>query len=204
MQDVLRFSCALFLAGASFGFAQNSTPATNAQSMGNAAASGATGMANNAANTAGNAATNAMSGTMSGDSAAEANIQKMEEELGQAYRAHDGAPFSKYLDDNIVVIFPGHREDGKAAVIQGITSNTCTETSSSDSDFAYKWISPDVVMVTYKSKSDETCKGKKSPAEEYNTSVWHRKGGNWMNMFHQSTPDTTAATAEAAEPSGAL
>jgi hypothetical protein len=40
---------------------------------------------------------------MSGDPATETNIQKMEQELRQAVKTHDTVPFTKYIDDNIVV-----------------------------------------------------------------------------------------------------
>ncbi len=85
-------------------------------------------MANEVSGMSNTAASGSM-GAMSGNPMVETNVAKMEQELGDAYKAHDAAPFQKYLDDNVVVIFPGHREVGKASVIKGITSNPCTVNS---------------------------------------------------------------------------
>ena len=74
---------------------------------------------------------------MSGDPATETNIQKMEQELRQAVKTHDTVPFTKYIDDNIVVFgAAGWKAVGKAEVLQGVKSNPCTLNSTAMSDFA--------------------------------------------------------------------
>lgn len=206
MHDAIRSTCAFLLLSASFAFSQ-STTTSNGQNAGAATTPGATtnsGVANEASGMSNTAASGSMD-TMSGNPAVEANIAKIEQELGQAYKAHDAAPFTKYLDDNVVVIFSGHKEQGKATVIQGITTNPCVVNSTVSSDFTYKWISPDAVLVTYADKVDETCGGKPSSPMDYNTSVWRRKGGDWVNIFHQSTTGVPTVPAETAvSPSGML
>jgi hypothetical protein len=125
---------------------------------------------------------------MSGDPATEANIQKMEQELTQAVKNHDTVPFTRYIDDNIVVFgAAGWKAVGKAAVLQGVESNPCTVNSTALSDFAYKWISTDAVLLTYTLTEDRTCQGKTAAAKEFTSSLWHKTGGTWTTIFHQET-----------------
>jgi hypothetical protein len=125
---------------------------------------------------------------MSGDPATEANIQKMEQELAQAAYANDTVPFTKYIDDNIVVFgAAGWKAVSKAEVLQGVKSNPCTVNSTAMSDFAYKWISADAVLVTYTITEDRTCQGKTAAAKEFTSSLWHQTGGTWTTIFHQAT-----------------
>jgi hypothetical protein len=125
---------------------------------------------------------------MSGDPATEANIQKMEQDLTQAVKAHDTVPFTKYIDDNIIVFdAAGWKAVGKAEVLQGVKSNPCTINSTAMSDFAYKWISTDAVLVTYTLIEDRTCQGKTTATKEYTSSLWRKTGGTWTTIFHQET-----------------
>jgi hypothetical protein len=125
---------------------------------------------------------------MSGDPDTDANIQKMEQELTQAVKNHDTVPFTKYIDDNIVVFgAAGWKAVSKAEVLQGVKSNPCTVNSTAMSDFAYNWISRDAVLVTYTLTEDRTCQGKTATTKEYTSSLWHKTGGTWTTTFHQET-----------------
>jgi hypothetical protein len=135
---------------------------------------------------------------MSGDPATETNIQKMEQELRQAVKTHDTVPFTKYIDDNIIVFgAAGWKALGKAEVLQGVKSNPCTLDNTAMSDFAYKWISRDAVLVTYTLTEDRICQGKTAATKEYFSSLWHKTGGTWTTNFHQ---ETTVKTMTAAGP----
>ncbi len=173
MKNVIPAYCTLFLLATSVAFSQtapNSTPQ----------------------NTGSTAAAPAMAG-MNGDPATEASFQKMETELSQANAAHDTAPFTKYLDDNIVALGPGWKDTGKAEVLKDIQSNPCTIANPVLSGFSYKWISPDVVLVSYMSSQTATCKGKTMPTADHCNSLWQKKDGTWMAVFHQETADIPTA-----------
>lgn len=173
MKNAIRSCCTLFLLTASVAFSQNTTSGAP-QNTGSAAA--APGMA----------------GT-NGDPTTEANLQKMETELSQANTAHDTAPFTKYIDDNIVALGPGWKASSKADVLEGIKSTECTVANPTVSGFSYKWITPDVVLVSYMENYTSTCKGKTTPTAEHDTSLWQRKNGQWVVVFHQATADLPSA-----------
>jgi hypothetical protein len=169
MKNVIPACCTLFLLATSVAFSQtapNSTPQ----------------------NTESAAAVPAMAG-MNGDPATEASLQKMETELSQASATRDTAPFTKYIDDNIVALGPGWKDTGKAEVLKDIQSSPCTIANPVLSGFSYKWLSPDLVLVSYMANQTVTCKGKTTPAAEHDNSLWQRKNGTWLAVFHQGTAD---------------
>jgi hypothetical protein len=174
MKNAIGAYCTLFLLTTSVAFSQTmaSPPPQNA---GTAAA--APGMA-----------------SLNGDPATETNLQKMETELSQANAAHDAAPFTKYLDDNIVALGPGWKAANKADVLEGIKSTECTIANPTLAGFSYKWLTPDLVLVSYMENYTSTCKGKTTPTAEHDNSLWQRKNGQWMAVFHQATADLPSAT----------
>jgi hypothetical protein len=169
MKNAIRSYCTLFLLTTSVAFSQTA-PSSTPQNTGSAAAAPA--MA-----------------SMNGDPATEASLQKMETELSQASATRDTAPFTKYLDDNIIALGPGWKDMGKAEVLKEIQSGPCTIANPMLSGFSYKWISPDLVLVSYMSNQTETCKGKTTSTAEHDNSLWQRKNGMWVAVFHQGTAD---------------
>jgi hypothetical protein len=175
MKNAIRSCCTLFLLTTSVAFSQTTTSSTP-QNTGSTAA--APGMA-----------------SMNGDPTTEANLQKMETELSQAAAAHDTAPFTKYIDDNVVAVGPGWKASGKAEVLEGVKSTACTVTNPTITGFSYKWLTPDIVLVSYMENYTSTCKGKTTPTAEHDNSLWQRKNGQWVSVFHQATADVPTAMA---------
>jgi hypothetical protein len=171
MKIAIRAYCTLFLLTTSVAFSQT-TAGNTPQSAGTAGATPA----------------------MNGDPAIEANLQKMETELDQAAAAHDTAPFVNYLDDNIVALGPGWKAANKADVLEGLKSTACTVTNPTVSGFTYKWLSPDLVLVSYAETQSMTCNGKTVQAAEHDNSLWQKKNGRWMAVFHQGTADVPSTT----------
>ncbi len=193
MTNSIRCMCALLSLGASFGLAQSTSP-SNVQNTGQTTPSTAASAGATSATTSAQA-----TGSMSGDPAAEASLQKMEQELAQGIKAKDTAPFVKYIDDNIVAFGPGWRATGKAEVLKSITTSPCTVNSTALSDFTYKWISADAVLMTYTANDSQTCQGKNSSTVAYESSLWQKKDGKWLAIYHQETtrepmPATAAAS----------
>jgi hypothetical protein len=132
---------------------------------------------------------------MSGDPTTEASLQKMETELAQADVARDPAPFTKYLDDNIIALGPGWNDRSKAEVLKDIQSSPCAITNPTLTGFTYKWLTPDVVLVSYMLNQTETCNGKTMPGgDQHANSLWQKKNASWLAVFHQTTADVPNST----------
>ena len=128
-----------------------------------------------------------------GDPAVESSLQKMETELAKADTARDTAPFEKYLDDNIVALGPGWHSNGKAETLAGIKSSPCTSSDATLSGFSYRWLSPDMVLVSYMDSYTATCQGKARPTTERDSSLWQQKNGRWVSVFHQAPAEAPAS-----------
>lgn len=127
-----------------------------------------------------------------GNAAVEQDLQKIETSLWEAMKNHDAKPFERYLPDDFTDVRGDGMHQGKAAAIMDITSGNCTVNSYSLSGFHYLWLDTDHVVMIYQSTQDRTCGGKKGPGKDIYSSVWSKKGGKWMNPFHQGTPQSTA------------
>lgn len=50
------------------------------------------------------------------------------------------------------------------------------------------WIDNNAAVLTYKATSTGTAKGKAMTEVSQDSTVWHRRGGKWVAVFHQATP----------------
>ncbi|MGA9994964.1 MAG: nuclear transport factor 2 family protein [Pyrinomonadaceae bacterium] len=54
-------------------------------------------------------------------------------------------------------------------------------------DAQVKMINPDAALLTYKSTSIETYQGSKRTSNSYTATLWAKRGGKWVAVFHQRT-----------------
>lgn len=52
----------------------------------------------------------------------------------------------------------------------------------------YRALGPDAALLTYDLDIQASAAGKSAPSREYACSIWQRRGGRWMLVFHQTTP----------------
>lgn len=121
------------------------------------------------------------------DAAAEQTIQKLETRLWQAWKDHNAWPFEEHLTTDSVNLGSTH-ERGKANIVKSITSPNCKVADFSLSGFAYQWLDADAVIVTYVGTQKGVCNGSKIPSRVNASSGWVKRGGKWMNAFHQESP----------------
>ena len=72
-------------------------------------------------------------------------------------------------------------------VLKSTSDARCTVNSFSLYDFAYMWLDKDTVIMTYTATQDATCEGKKQGGKVFATSIWQKKGSQWLSPFHQET-----------------
>jgi hypothetical protein len=125
---------------------------------------------------------------MKSDAAAEQKVIELEKQLWEAWKNKNGEPFRQNLTDDFVAVTGSGVEVGKSKTVDDVTTTQCDVKSYSLSDNRVAWIDKDTALLTYKADEDATCGGQKLPATTYASSVWQRKGGKWMAVFHQETP----------------
>jgi hypothetical protein len=114
-------------------------------------------------------------------------LQKDEEAGWQAWKDHNPRLEKDFIADDAVNIADGLVSKGKEQVLKGITDSACVVNSFSLSDFAYKWLDKDTVLMTYTASQDATCSGRKQAGNVLASTIWQKKGGKWVSPFHQET-----------------
>jgi hypothetical protein len=104
-----------------------------------------------------------------------------------AWKDHNAKLVEAFTPDDAISIADGGVFKGKQQVLKSMTDPRCTVNSFSLSDFSYMWLDKDTVVMTYTGTQDATCDGKKQAGKVLATSIWQKKGGNWVSPFHQET-----------------
>jgi hypothetical protein len=91
------------------------------------------------------------------------------------------------ITEDVVSIGDGTMDRGKQQVLKILASGACVVNSFSLSDFTFRWVDKDALIVTYTANQDVTCGSKKQPGKVIASSLWVNKGGKWLSPFHQET-----------------
>ena len=113
-------------------------------------------------------------------------IAALEKQGWEAWKNNDSKPFQDLLSDRSVGFGKTGRQD-KAAMIKGFADNKCDVKSYSWSDQKLTNLSPDVVVMTFKSEQDYTCNGKKGDSPVYSATVYVREGDKWKNLLYMES-----------------
>ena len=114
-------------------------------------------------------------------------LQAKEQSGWQAWKDQDAKPFEQMIPDKAINIVAGTMMQGKQKVVEGLTNPPCEVKSFSLSDFSYMWLTRSTVLMTYTAHQDATCGAKQIPGEVLASSIWQKKGGQWLSPFHQET-----------------
>lgn len=117
-------------------------------------------------------------------------LSSVEKSLWEAWKNHDAAPFQEHLLENAVTIGGWGMESGKQAAIQSVESHDCGVKDYSFSDWAVHRLSDNVAVLTYKADQDVVCGGETAPANIVASSIYVRKGDQWMvGSYHETEID---------------
>jgi len=121
------------------------------------------------------------------NSAVEKSLETKEQAGWQAWKDHNPKLIEGMVPEQSIDIADGTVTKGTQQIVNGITSQNCSVNSFSLSDFSYMWLSKDTVLMTYTATQDATCSGKKQAGKVIASSLWQKKGGQWVSPFHQET-----------------
>ena len=117
----------------------------------------------------------------------EAMLIRQEKELWEAWKNKNAAPFEKALPADAVMV-DASGVGTKGQVVKEISNNPCEIRGYSLSNFKVTMINKDAAILTFKATQDFTCDGKAGPTPIYGSSIYVKRGGQWLNIFHQETP----------------
>ncbi|HEY0006525.1 MAG TPA: nuclear transport factor 2 family protein [Pyrinomonadaceae bacterium] len=127
----------------------------------------------------------------------ESMIIANEQKVLDAIKSRNQAGFTALVDQNGWVV--GSRGAMKiSAVLSSIFDPSYTITEYRMEDPQILMLDKDAALLSYKSINSATSNGKTESEVSYDSTVWVKRQGKWMAMFHQSTkvenpPAATAA-----------
>ena len=117
----------------------------------------------------------------------EQKLTSTEKQLFEAWKNHDMEPFKQNLTDDVMVVVGDGILQGRDKLIDAMTKEACEAKSYSLGDMKVSWVGKDAAVLAYKIDVDATCGGKKSPSPVYASSLWAKKNGKWLTVFHQES-----------------
>lgn len=124
-------------------------------------------------------------GSVTSDNPLEAMLIAREKEVWEQIKKKNGQVFATYLAEDLIYV----TRDGvhsKAETIKGIMEAGPQEVMLSD--WKVVMIDKDAAIVTYTTKFGAAVACGPAPVPARETTVWVKRGGKWLAIFHQDTP----------------
>ena len=117
----------------------------------------------------------------------EAGFMTLEKQAWDAFGKGDGKFFETFLVDESMVVTNGGFSS-KAQTVKDIGSKPCEVKSYSFSNFKVLMIDQNTALTTYEATQDATCGGQKSPSKVLASTIFVKRKGKWLGLFHQESP----------------
>jgi hypothetical protein len=124
-------------------------------------------------------------GQMKADKAVSDAVIAMEKKGWETWKMQDKTFLQGELSSDAVIVGDQGVADKTQYFKDSFTD--CKVKSYSLSDWNVTMFDKDTAMVTYKSMSDAMCGGKQAPANQWNSSLYMKRGSKWMNVFYQTS-----------------
>jgi hypothetical protein len=124
-----------------------------------------------------------------GKSSIEDMLIAREKEVWELIKKKDVQGFSAYLADEQLYV----SNDGvhsKAETGKGIAEGSLSELTLDE--WRVVMINKDTALVSYRAAAKGMVKGQESSGVSRESTVWARRGGKWLAVFHQTTPVESA------------
>ena len=108
-----------------------------------------------------------------------------EQKLWKAWQDKDAETFRKMLWPDAVLI-SGSGMESYTDVLENF-GEECEVRGFSLSDYAFRKMSDNVVLLTYMASQDATCDGRVLPSPVRASSIYVQRDGEWKNIFYQDS-----------------
>jgi ketosteroid isomerase-like protein len=126
-------------------------------------------------------------GAMSDHAAVEAALKANEQKIDDAFTKKDVATFQSFVAPDAFAIDP---TGGNTAseMIKQFPSMDYKVTNVKLSNHTFHWVDDNTVIMAYTWTGQGTAMGQPVPSPVYASTVWTKKNGKWVAVFHQETP----------------
>jgi hypothetical protein len=118
----------------------------------------------------------------------EATLTDIEKQSWVAWQHHDGSFFSHFLSDDHVEVGTNGIAT-KAQVVAYVGSSMCTVKSYSVDHFQATRFNDNTALLTYRAVQETTCGQVVVPSPTWVSSLFVRRGGQWVNALYQHTKE---------------
>lgn len=115
---------------------------------------------------------------------AESNFVARERELWDTIRRKDTNTFASFLAEDQLYV-TGDGMHSKAETVQIVSTLTLSELNMTD--FKVTMVDKDAALVTYRATGKGTFKGQPASFDEHDSTLWVKRGNQWLAVFHQDT-----------------
>jgi hypothetical protein len=116
----------------------------------------------------------------------EANFMALEKQAWDAFGKGDGKFFETFLVDEAMIV-GDFGASSKAQTVKDVNTKACELKSYEFSNFKVIMLDKNTALATYEATQDATCGGQKSPGKVFGSTVYVKRKGKWMGMFHQES-----------------
>ena len=116
----------------------------------------------------------------------ESNFMAMEKQAWEAFNKGDGKFFETFLVDE-AMIGTDAGFSSRAQTVKDVSTKPCDLKSFEFSEFKVMMIDKNTALVTYKALQDGVCAGQPVPKNVIASSVYVKRKGKWMAMYHQES-----------------
>jgi hypothetical protein len=124
--------------------------------------------------------------TFDDDAAVEEALVSLEKQSWVAWKNRDGKFFEGFLSDDHIEIHP-NGPAGKRVVVDSVTSTACRVESYALGAMTFTRIAADVAVLVYRAEQNTLCGDRAVPSPVWTTSLFARRGGQWLNVLYQHT-----------------
>jgi len=119
---------------------------------------------------------------------AAAEITRLENQIWEYWKTQKYDAMKSLLAEDAIFIGSDGFHD-RNQLIEATKKEACVVNSVSLENVKVMMLNQDVAIITYKARSEGTCGGKPmNPAGDVNSSVWVKRGGNWLTISHHQSP----------------
>jgi hypothetical protein len=112
-------------------------------------------------------------------------LANKEQKLWQAWKDKDGETFRKMLWPDAVMVSGSGMENYEDVLVD--FGEDCEVRAFSLSDYTFRKMSDNVVLVSYMATQDATCNGQTLPTPVRSSSIYVKRGDDWKNIFYQES-----------------
>jgi tetratricopeptide (TPR) repeat protein len=120
-----------------------------------------------------------------------AELMALEEDAGGHHHSDDAEHATKSLGEDFIGIMANGERHGREEMASVVTDPQRSAKTHARDEAEAIVLSPDAVLLVYPLTLSGETDGQSVTSQEYISSLWVKRGGNWQQVFMQSTPIAT-------------